>query len=421
MANKLTVKRIQRFEKAGRYSDGGNLFLQVSPSGGKSWLFRYEYKGVERAMGLGSINTFSLVEARERARRARQLLRDGIDPLEARKAATTAKALEDAKVKTFERAAVEYFDGHATKWTNQHYQKKFLATLKQYAFPKIGKLPVSAIDTPLVISVIEPIWLVKNATASRVRGRIEMVLDWCTVRGFRVGDNPARWSGHLEEALPAVTRKPAHHAALPYKEVPAFIVELNSLAGITPRAMEFLILCASRSGEVVKARWNEVTLDAVPVMTRDGDGRESTVMGPCWIVPAQRMKEKVQHRIPLSARAVKILEELPREKGNDFIFIGTRKGKPIGSNAFGKLIKAMKHDVTTHGFRSSFRDWAGEVTAFPADVCEVALAHKIGGKVQQAYQRGDLLEKRRVMMKAWAAFCTAPKHSGEVVPIRKAK
>jgi integrase len=420
----LTVKRIERIKEAGRYGDGGNLFLQVSPSGGKSWLFRYEFKGRERAMGFGSIDTFNLDEARELARKARQLLKSNIDPLEARKNERDAKAIADGKVITFEQAANEYFNGHASKWGNPHYRAKFLATLKMYAHPKIGGLPVSAIDTPLVLKVIEPIWLSKNATASRVRSRIESILDWAAVRGFRSGDNPARWAGHLEEALPRIARQPKHHAALPFRVVPDFIAELNNLAGIAPRALEFLILCASRSGEVVGARWSEVTLDAVPVMTRDAEGRETTVTGPVWIIPASRMKEGVQHRVPLSDRAVAILKNIEREKGNDFVFIGSRKGKPLGNNELLKLIWAMgsktpAYDVTIHGFRSSFRDWAGEVTSYPADVCEVALAHKIGGKVREAYQRHDLFDKRRLLMAEWARFVGTPKGDASVILIRK--
>jgi integrase len=397
----LTVKRIAKLTEAGRYSDGGNLFLQVTPTGGKSWLFRYQLRGRERALGLGPLRDFTLDEARSRARRARQQLRDGVDPLEARKAERAAQALESAKAKTFEQAAKEYFDGHESQWTNAHYRQKFLSSLGMYAFPKIGKLPVSAIDTGLVLKVVEPIWNTKPHTADRVRGRIENILEWAKVRGLRVGDNPAKWAGHLEEALPAKTRVTEHHRALPYADVPAFVAKLANQRGVAPKAMEFLILTAARSGEAIGARWDEIDFDK-----------------KLWTIPAERMKEKKEHRVPLTDRALAILKELPRE--GDFAFIGSRKNMPLGKNSFLKLIWAMnREDITVHGFRSSFRDWAGEMTAFPADICEVALAHAVGGKVQTTYQRGDLLEKRRKLMEAWAAFCGMPKRGATVTPIRR--
>ena len=260
-------------------------------------------------------------------------------------------------------------------------------------------MPVAAIDTGLVLEVIEPIWLTKPDTANRVRGRIENVLDWATVRGLRTGDNPARWSGHLEEALPAKTRVTKHYTALPYADMPTFVAELTKQRGVSPKALGFLILTAARSGEVIGARWDEIDLDK-----------------KLWVIPAERMKEKKEHRVPLVERALAILKELPHE--GDFVFIGARRNMPLGKNSFLKLIWAMtRDDITVHGFRSSFRDWAGETTAFPADICEVALSHAVGGKVQTTYQRGDLLEKRRKLMEAWAAFCTTPKRDATVTSI----
>jgi integrase len=398
----LTVKGLKKLTEQGRYSDGGNLFLQVTPSGGKSWLFRYEVNGRQRGMGLGPLNDFDLEQARDRARAARQLLRDGIDPLAARGAQRAAQAMEAAKQKTFEQAANEYFDGHEKKWTNAHYRQKFLSSLKMYAFPKVGQLPVAAIDTGLILKIIEPIWQTKPDTANRVRARIENILDWATVRGLRAGDNPARWAGHLEEALPARTQATKHHVALPYGEVPGFVAKLTEQVGVPPKALEFLILTAARSSEVIGALWSEIDLDK-----------------RLWIIPAERMKERREHRVPLTDRAIQILNGLPREA--EFVFIGARKDKPLGKNAFLKLIWSMDLDVTTHGFRSSFRDWAGETTAFPPDVCEAALAHVVGSKTQTAYQRGDLLEKRRKLMEAWAQFCAMPERGATVTPIRKRK
>lgn len=401
----LTVKRIGRLTEPGRYSDGGNLYLRVKPSGAKSWVFRYEFKGRERTLGLGPLRDRTLDEARARARAARQQLRDGIDPVEARAADRNARAAEAAKVKTFEAAAQEYFDTHQQKWTSAQHRGKFLSSLRMYAFDKIGRVPVASIDTPLVLKVIDPIWKSKPDTANRVRGRIENILDWATVRGFRSADNPARWSGHLEEALPPKTAVTKHHSALPYSEVPAFVAELTKQIGVPPLALEFLILTAARSGEVRGATWSEIDLDR-----------------KLWVIPKERMKEKREHRVPLTDRALAILKALPRE--GDFVFIGSRKNAPLGKNAFLKLIWGMKRDdITIHGFRSSFRDWAGETTSFPADVCEAALSHAIGGGgVRTDYQRGDLLDKRRKLMDAWAAYCaTTTKRGASVTPIRKGR
>jgi len=397
----LTVKGIKRLTRAGRYSDGGNLFLQVTPSGGRSWLFRYEIAGRQRGMGLGPLEYRTLEEARDLAYAARKQLQDGIDPIEARRAERTAKALEAARAMSFEKAATEYYNGHASQWTNDQYRKKFLASLRMYAFTKIGTLPVAAIDTGLVLKVMEPIWSTKPNTANRVRGRIETILDWATVRGYRTGDNPARWSGHLEEALPAKTTVAKHHAAMPYVDVSDFVARLQQQIGIPPRALEFLILTAARTGEVTGALWSEIDLD-----------------NKIWVVPGPRMKEKREHRVPLTDRSIAILKELPRE-GN-FVFIGARKGLPLGRNTFLNLLEAMGHDdVTTHGFRSSFRDWCGESTSFASDICEVALSHVVGGQVITSYQRGDMLEKRRSLMMAWEQFLTLPKREATVVPIRK--
>jgi integrase len=271
----------------------------------------------------------------------------------------------------------------------------------------IGKMPVAMIDTTLVLKVIEPIWKDKTVTANRVRSRIESVLGWATASGFRTGDNPARWRGHLKEVLPAHGKiaKVEHHKALPYKDMAAFMAELATRKGIDARALEFLILTAARTGEVVNVKWSEIDLDA-----------------KVWTVPAERIKGRREHRVPLVDRAIDILKSLPREAG--YVFIGSRSSK-MGKMTLFNLLKAMGQDNTTvHGFRSTFRDWAGETTAFPSEICEVALAHAVGGKVQVAYQRGDLLEKRRQLMKAWAAFCYTPQRpqrSASVTPIRRAK
>ena len=294
----LTAKRVEKLTKAGRYGDGHGLYLQVTPAGVRSWLLRYERGGRERWMGLGPLHTFNLDEARARARQARQQLADGVDPLDARKAERAERALEAAKAITFADAARQYFDQHEGKWKNRKHRGQFQATLRDYALPVIGSLPVAAIDTGLVLKCIEPIWQTKTETASRVRGRIEAILDRATVRGYRTGDNPARWKGHLGQVLPArgQIKQVQHHPALPFAEVPEFMAELAEREGMGARALEFLILTAARSGEAIGAKWSEIDLEA-----------------KVWTVPTERMKGGREHRVPLSDCAVAILRALPRE------------------------------------------------------------------------------------------------------------
>jgi integrase len=375
----------------------------MSPSN-RSWLLRYEIDGKKRWMGLGALADFTLDEARERARQARQLLADGIDPLVRRQEERATRALQAGKAITFQDAAQQYFDQHERKWKNAKHRAQFLSTIKEYAFPVLGKLPVGAIDTGLVLKAVEPIWHEKTETASRVRGRIESVLDWATVRGYRTGDNPARWKGHLSEVLPArgEIAKVQHHPALPFAEVPAFMADLARRDGMSARALEFTILTAARTGEVIGARWSEIDIAA-----------------KVWTVPAGRMKGQREHRVPLSDRACAILKSLPREA--DHVFPGTNKGEAISNMAMTTVLRRMgKSDITVHGFRSTFRDWAGEVSNFPIHVIEQALAHTVGNAVERAYRRGDLFDKRRKLMADWARFCsTKPADGGSnVTPIR---
>jgi integrase len=353
-------------------------------------------------MGLGALHTFSLAEARERARKARQQLADGIDPLEARQIERIQQALLVAKEETFENCVKLFFATHEAKWRNPKHRAQFLSTLKEYAFPVIGRLPVAAIDTGLVLKVIEPIWLTKTETASRVRGRIEAVLDWATVRGYRTGDNPARWRGHLSEVLPARGQitKVRHHRALPYAELPSFMAQLAAREGIGARALEFTVLSAARTGEVIEARWSEIDLVA-----------------KVWTVPPDRMKGHREHRVPLSDRLIEILEGLPREA--EFLFPGGRKGAAISNMAMAETLKRMgRVDITVHGFRSTFRDWAAERTNYANHVVEMALAHVIGDKVEAAYRRGDLFAKRVRLMADWSHYCAGPQPDAVVTPIR---
>jgi len=399
----LTAKRVERLREPGRYHDAHGLCLQVGPTGTKSWLLRYERHGKERWMGLGPVWAVSLKQARERAREAKLKLLEGTDPIEARKAANAASALKAAKQITFEQAAMQFYELHHMQWRNAKSNAQFLSSLRAYAFPHIGKLAVADIDVGLVLKCIEPIWHSKTETASRVRGRIESVLDWCTVRGYRSGDNPAKWRGNLKAALPepSKVKTPRHFPALPFSRLPAFMEALARRDGIAARALEFCILTASRTGEVIGATWPEIDFEE-----------------RVWTVPAVRMKGHKQHRVPLSDRVIELLQALPREEGNDFVFIGPRGGG-LSNMGMASVLRRMNASVTVHGMRSCFSDWCHEMTSFPSHVIEKSLSHSIKNKAEAAYRRGDLLEKRRELMDAWASYCVPP--TGEnVVPIREA-
>jgi integrase len=387
----LTLKQVAAKLAPGRYGDGHGLYLQVGPNGNKSWLFRYEVAGRERWMGLGSVATWNLGEARDRAREQRQLIDRGVDPLAARTAEKAAKALEAAKLITFADAADQYYAAHEASWSNAKHRQQFKNTLADYVLPKIGRLSVASIDTGEVLKCIEPIWKTKTVTANRVRGRIESVLDWATVRGYRKGDNSARWKGHLSEVLPAVGKvaRTAHHAAMPYAELPAFMAKLAEAQGVPARALEFLILTAARTSEVLKAVWSEFDLNA-----------------KVWTIPAARMKAGVDHRVPLSDRAVALLEALPREA--EFVFVGARAGTSIVFAMSRCLKRITANGETVHGFRSTFSDWAHETTGYSNHVIEQALAHAVGNAVERAYRRGDMFDKRRRLMADWARYCSTP-------------
>jgi integrase len=402
----LTVKQVARLVQPGRYFDGNGLVLQIVSETNRSWLFRYQRNGRERWLGLGPTHTIDLVEARERARKARQQLLDGIDPVEQKKAEKVTRQLAEAKALSFEQAATAYYNQHEKKWKNAKHRAQFLSTLKEYVFPTIGKLPVGSIDTPLVLKCLEPMWATKTETASRVRGRIESVLGWATVRQYRSGDNPARWKGHLSEVLPARSSiaKAEHHPALPYDRLPEFMAALKQREGAAARALEFTILTAARTGEVIGARWDEINLD-----------------DKIWTVPANRIKGGKEHRVPLSDAAVAILESIPTERGNEYVFIGPSKGRGLSNMAMASVLKRMnREEITVHGFRSSFRDWAAERTNYQNHIVEMALAHVVGNAVEAAYRRGDMLQKRQRLMSDWAQFCMSPPagSSDNVTPLR---
>ena len=404
LIGKLTSLSVRQARRRGLYGDGGGLFLQVSESGAKSWVFRFKKADRLRVMGLGPAHTITLAEARDRARECRKLRLDGIDPIEARRAERAQAKLDAAKAVTFAECADAYITAHKAGWRNPKHAAQWPATLATYVNPTFGELPVQAIDTALVTRVMEPIWTKKPETASRVRGRIESILDWATARGYRQGENPARWRGHLENLFPrrSKVRRVEHHAALPYSELSAFMLALRQQEGVAARALEFTILTAARTGEVIGARWEEIN-----------------IAERLWSVPAERMKAGREHRVPLCGKALEIVEEM-RAIGGNFIFPGGKRGKPLSNMAMTMLLRRMGHgDQTVHGFRSTFRDWAAERTNFPAEVAEMALAHAVTDKVEAAYRRGDLFEKRRALAEAWAKFCATALVGGEIVPIRK--
>jgi len=403
---KLTQATVKNATRRGYYSDGGGLYLQVSASGAKSWVFRYKVGSKLYEMGLGPFHTVGLAEARTKARRNREHRLDGVDPLAARKAAQMQAKLDAAKAMTFRACSDAYIASHKAGWRSPKSLTAWEGTLGAYVYPVFGALPVQAIDTALVTKAIEPIWTEKPETASRVRGRVESILDWATARGYRQGENPARWRGHLDKLLPKKTkvRRVEHHAALPYREIGAFMTELHRQEGFGARALQFAILTAARTGEAIGVRWEEFD-----------------IAERLWTVPAERMKAGKKHRVPLSDAALAILENLRPARQGDYVFPGGRDGRPISNMAMMMTLRRMgRGDLTVHGFRSSFRDWAAERTGFPSEVAEMALAHTVSDSVERAYRRGDLFQKRRQLMDAWAKFCAAPLVAGRVVPISAA-
>jgi integrase len=393
---------VQKLKRKGLHADGGGLYLRVTDGGTKSWMFRYGDGGKLRDMGLGPVHTISLPRARELARECRELRLQGVDPIAHRQAALAARKASDAKAMTFRQCADAYIASHDAGWRNASHRQQWLSTLAQHVHPTLGALPVAAIDTGLVLKAIEPIWKTIPETASRVRGRIESVLDWAKARGYRSGENPARWRGHLDDLLPARRKlaKVEHHAALPYTEIASFMAALRNDSSIGARALEFTILTAARTGEVLGATWDEI--DAASKL---------------WTIPAPRTKADREHRVPLAPAAMAQLRQLQEIRTNDFVFPG-RRGRLTPKTMQLILRRMGRNDLTVHGFRSTFRDWAGEQTNFPREVCEQALAHAIPGAAEAAYRRGDLLQKRQKLMQAWADYCAKPAGTGAVTPIR---
>jgi integrase len=406
--NRLTGADLRRSKK-GKYPDGDGLYLQVTPSkGGKfvnrSWLFRRVVNGRERWMGLGSLNTVSLVEARERARQCRLMVLDGIDPIEAREQRRAQEAAASKRVISFDECAAAYIAAKRNEWRSQKHAATWPATIRKYVSPAIGKLPVDVIDTALIMKVLQPIWDRIPESASRLRGRIESILDWATVSGFRHGENPAAWKGRLEHLLAAPRKvKPKENmAAMPYSAVPAFTARLRAEQGMSARALEFLVLTAARAGEVRGAVWSEFDLNHA-----------------VWEIPGHRMKAGKPHRVPLPSRCIEILRAMPRQ--GDLVFPGRAGGMMADSNLVYLLRKLGHGDVTVHGMRSAFRDWAAEQTAFPHEVCEAALAHSVHSAVVRAYKRTDLFDRRRKLMQVWADYCSRSAAAGATVTTLRAR
>lgn len=401
----MTVRQLRG---AGRYPDGGGLYLQITPSGARSWIFRYRVAGRERQMGLGPLEFVSLSDAREKARVARLQRYHGEDPLGASVGRRTKIVSAEPKGVTFEAAMSAYIDTNKAAWRNEKHIRQWSSTLDAYAVPHFGAKLLSDIETADVLKALKPIWLTKAETASRLRGRIEAILNWGAVQGFRQGENPARWKGHIEMILPAKSKvAKVKHAALDYKAMHAFMTAMEQQGGVGVLALRFVILTAARTGEVIGADWSEIDLE-----------------NKVWIVPASRMKAGREHRVPLSRPAMDILErqraawlEIEARRHRKTVaegdlgptgpvFWGQRAGKGLSNMALLAVMRRMGHgDLTSHGFRSTFRDWAAEETDVPSEVVEMALAHTIGNKVEAAYRRGDLFEKRRSLMDRWAAAC----------------
>lgn len=389
--NKLSNLRIKAIKNAGRYSDGDGLYYYVSKTGNRSWVFRYRDRvtGKLRDHGLGAARDVTLEQAREAARTARGELRSGVDPIDTRKAQRLEATRRRLQAVTFGQCTERYIDSHRAAWRNAKHAAQWRSTLDTYAAALLPR-PVAEIDDSAVLGALEPIWASKTETATRLRQRIEAVLDWAAVRQYRRGDNPARWRGHLDHLLPTPSKLKPHQprAALPYTEAPAFFKQLRGEAGLAPIALQLQILTATRPGEVVGARWEEFDMENLT-----------------WTIPGERMKAGKAHRVPLSAQAVQLLEAAPR--ASELVFPG-RRANGMTTAALLKVLKALRPGLTVHGFRSTFRDWAADMTSFPREVAEQALAHSLQDKTEAAYRRTDLFNKRAQLMADWARFCTSP-------------
>jgi integrase len=397
LPKRLTARTVATMRKLGRHADGGNLYLTISKTGAgisRRWTFLYSLAGKQREAGFGPAAVVTLAEAREKAAGYRSMLAKGIDPLDAKKADQEAAAAR----KTFGQCADELIKSKRREWRSEVHAAQWRTTIDDYCGPVLDK-PVDAIDTQAVLGILQPVWGRIPETASRLRGRIEAVLDYAKANGLRSGENPAAWRGHLALILPKRQKlSRGHHAALPYGDLSEFIAKLRDTESVHALALEFLILTAGRSGEVLGATWEEIDTDA-----------------KIWIVPGSRMKAGIEHRVPLTSRALAIIEWMAEIRTGDLVFPGQRRRQPLSKTALAALVPGA---ATVHGFRSSFRDWAGEETSFPREIAEQALAHETGDATERAYRRGDALQKRRALMEAWANYCV-PRDNDNVVRMRK--
>ena len=420
--HRLTALKVKKdlLKRPGMYCDGGGLWLCVSSPNAASWIFRYasgtntskktgkKYPATKE-MGLGSASVFSLEAARELAAKARETAKTGGDPIQDKRDLIAERRAEAARAKTFRQCGEAYIEAHRAEWKNAKHRAQWTSTLETYAYPHIGDLPVGKVDDAAIVDILEPIWREKTETAKRVRQRVEAVLDWAKVKKYRGGDNPARWSGHLEHVLaePSKVSRVRHHPALPYSDIPEFMADLRQRDSVSARALEYGILNAARTGAVIGATWDEIDLH-----------------GALWTVPPERAGVKINEeepkprRVPLAGRSIEILRALPRSKDNPHVFQGAKRGKGLSNMALLEMMRGLRDQYVPHGFRSTFKDWCAEQTNFPHEVSEAALWHAQESKVVEAYQRGDLLEKRRRLMQAWADYCSGRSQTGDVVPIR---
>jgi integrase len=405
-AKVLSALDIRYITKKGKFAVGdiAGLLLFVKESGAKSWVLRTVIGNKRRSMGLGGYPEVSLAKARERARDAKELIGQGVDPIEKRKSIVEALRASQSDFFTFADAARQCHAKKVAEFKSAKHAKQWISTLEKYAFPVIGRMAIDKIDLSNILDILQPIWKDKTETATRLRQRIEQVFNWAIISGYRRGDNPARWKGHLEALLPLPNKikKVRHMPALSWKDIGAFMVELRQREGIGARALEFIILTACRSGEVRLATWNEIDLDA-----------------KIWTIPAEHTKTHKEHKVPLVGDAIELLRELPRFEGSKFIFTAPRGG-PLSDMSISAVCKRMKVDAVPHGFRSTFRDWAAENTNYPREVAEQALGHAISNAVEAAYRRGDLFSKRRRLMEAWAAYINKVQGTqATVIPMQK--
>jgi integrase len=382
--HRLSARTVATLKKVGRHADGNSLYLSISANGGRRWVYLYRKGGKLKEKGLGSARTVALSDARAKADAVRKQLQSGLDPIQ--------EGRKVGGVMTFAECATRFIASNETAWRNTKHRQQWSNTLGSYANPVFGNMAVDQVAVGDILKVIEPIWSEKTETASRVRGRMESVLDWAAARGYRSSENPARWRGHLDKLLPAPRKvtKVVHHPALPFNEIPKFVSELRKRKGNGALALEFTILTAARTGETIGARWHEIDL-----------------RNRIWTVPAERMKAEVEHIVPLGERAMAILQGLPQD--SEFVFPSENPERPLSNVALLAVLARMKReDITTHGFRSTFKDWASEVTSFPSELAKMALAHTIENKTEAAYRRGKLLLKRRFLMAAWDKYCRGP-------------